>query len=233
MQNIERYSRQLLLPEVGEEGQEKLRQAKVLIIGAGGLGSPIALYLTAAGVGTIGLVEDDVVSESNLNRQLLYTEQDMNQPKATCAGDRLRALNSEIDFHIYGERIVADNAERIISGYDIVIDACDNFATRYLVGDVTAKLSIPYVYGAVGGFEGQVSVFNYGKQSRTYRDLWPDEEMMLSFQPSKGIVGVTAGVAGCVQASEVLKIICGYGEVLAGKLWSIDLRTLQTAILDI
>ena len=231
--NKERYTRQLLLPEIGEVGQQKLREAKVLIIGAGGLGSPIALYLTAAGVGTIGIVEDDVVSESNLNRQLLYTENEMGQSKAACAADRLRALNSEINFKIYAERIVADNAERIISGYDIVVDACDNFATRYLVGDVTAKQSIPYIYGAVGGFEGQVAVFNYGEHPRKYRDLWPDEDMMLSLQVSKAIVGVTAGVAGCVQASEVLKIICGYGDVLAGKLWSIDLRTLQTAILEI
>ena len=231
--NKERYTRQLLLPEIGEEGQEKLRQAKVLIIGIGGLGSPIALYLTAAGVGTIGIVEDDVVSESNLNRQLLYTEEELNQPKAVCAVERLRSLNSEIDFHIYAKRIVAANAEHIISDYDIVVDACDNFATRYLVGDITTKLDIPYVYGAVGGLEGQVAVFNYGEMPRTYRDLWPDEEMMLSLQMSKAIVGVTAGVAGCVQASEVLKIICGYGDVLAGKLWSIDLRTLQTNILEI
>ena len=231
--NKERYSRQLLLPEIGEVGQKKLREAKVLIIGAGGLGSPIALYLTAAGVGTIGLVEDDVVSESNLNRQLLYTEEEMGQSKAACAVERLSALNSDVKFHLYAERIVAANAERIIGDYDIVVDACDNFATRYLVGDVTAKRGTPYVYGAVGGFEGQVAVFNYGEHPRNYRDLWPDEEMMLSLQVSKAIVGVTAGVAGCVQASEVIKIICGFGDVLAGKLWSIDLRTLQTTILEI
>ena len=177
--NKERYSRQLLLPEVGEDGQKKLREAKVLIIGAGGLGSPIALYLTAAGVGNIGIAEDDLVNESNLNRQILYTELDLGQSKTACAADRIRALNTELNVHVFAERVTERNAEYVIRNYDVVIDACDNFATRYLVGDATAKLGIPYVYGAVSGFEGQVSVFNYGEHPRKYRDLWPDEEMKI------------------------------------------------------
>lgn len=233
MSNENRYSRQLILQEIGEAGMQKLHHARVLIIGAGGLGSPVSLYLAAAGVGCIGIVEHDVVSISNLNRQILYTETQMDRPKALCAVEQLRQLNSDIDIVMHDVRIDSSNALQIVSQYDMVVDACDNFATRYLIGDVTAAKGMPYIYGAVGGLDGQVSVFNYGTHPRTYRDLWPDEEMMLQYTPSKAIVGVTAGVIGCIQANEVLKIICGYGEVLASRLWSIDLRTLQTQIVNI
>ena len=212
-----RYNRQIILPEIGEEGQAKLKAAKVLIVGVGGLGSPIALYLAGAGVGTLGLVDDDEVSISNLQRQVLYT-----------------ALNSEITVNSCPGRLSKENAQALISDYDIVVDGCDNFATRYLINDVCAEQGKPYVYGAICGFEGQVSVFNYGKTKKTYRDLYPNEEEMLRMPPPpKGVIGVTPAITGSVEATEVLKIICGFGEVLAGKLWTIDLRTWQSNIFSL
>ena len=231
-----RYDRQMILPEIGEEGQLKLKKAKVLIVGVGGLGSPIALYLAGAGVGCIGLVDDDRVSISNLQRQVLYSENELDKPKAVCAAERLSALNSGISILPYSTRLTEENAGNIIRKYDIVVDGCDNFATRYLINDICIKQGKPYVYGAICGFEGQVSVFNYGEgtQRKTYRDLYPDEEGMLHMPPPpKGVVGVTPAVTGSVEACEVLKIICGFGEVLAGKLWTIDLRTLQSNIFSL
>lgn len=230
MLNKERYNRQIMLPEIGETGQAKLKAAKVLIVGVGGLGSPIALYLAGAGVGTIGLVDDDVVSLSNLQRQIVYTEEEIGDLKSICASMRLAAFNQEIQINACPGRLDRQNARELISQYDIVVDGCDNFATRYLINDICLELDKPYVYGAINGFEGQVSVFNYGEGIRkNYRDLYPDEEEMLSMPaPSKGVIGVTPAITGSVQATEVLKIICGFGEVLAGKLWTIDLRTLQS-----
>lgn len=224
-----RYNRQIILPEIGEEGQNKLKKAKVLIVGVGGLGSPIALYLTGAGVGTIGLVDDDTVSITNLQRQVLYTEKELNKPKVLCAADRLSALNSEICLRPYFTRLTEDNAYDIISDYDIIVDGCDNFATRYLIDDICARQEKPYIYGAICGFEGQVSVFHYGDNKRSYRDLYPNEvEMNQMPPPSKGVMGVTPAIVGSIEACEVLKIICEYGDVLAGELWTIDLRTLQS-----
>lgn len=229
-----RYDRQILLPEIGEEGQEKLKAAKVLIVGVGGLGSPIALYLAGAGVGTIGLVDDDVVSISNLQRQVLYSEEELGDFKAVCAAMRLTALNSEIKINSCPGRLSKENAQELINAYDIIVDGCDNFATRYLINDSCMALGKPYVYGAISGFEGQVSVFNYGDNPKNYRDLYPDEEEMLRLPPpSKGVMGVTPAITGSVQATEVLKIICGFGEVLAGKLWTIDLRTWQSNIFSL
>lgn len=231
---MERYSRQIMLPEIGEEGQARLSAAKVLIVGVGGLGSPIALYLAGAGVGTLGLVDDDVVSLSNLQRQVLYTEEEVGDLKAVCASMRLAALNREIVINTYPTRLTAQNAHELIGQYDIVVDGCDNFATRYVIDDVCAALGKPYVYGAISGFEGQVSVFHYGDVKKSYRDLYPEEEEMLHMPPPfKGVTGVTPAVVGSVEATEVLKIICGFGEVLAGKLWTIDLRTLQSNIFSL
>lgn len=228
-----RYHRQILLDEIGRQGQEKLRRARVLVAGAGGLGSPVLLYLAGAGVGTLGIADDDRVSVSNLHRQVLYTSADEGEPKAAVAARRLRELNGDTLTEVHAERLVAENARRIIGRYDLVVDACDNFATRYLIGDVTAELGIPYVYGAICGFEGQVSVFNYGPRPRTYRDLWPDEQAMLRIEAPKGVVGMTPAVTGSVEASEAMKIICGYGDVLAGKLWTIDLRTMQSLTVEL
>ncbi len=224
-----RYDRQMILPEIGEEGQLKLKKAKVLIVGVGGLGSPIALYLAGAGVGCIGLVDDDRVSISNLQRQVLYSENELDKPKAVCAAERLSALNSEISILPYSTRLTEENAGNIIRKYDIVVDGCDNFATRYLINDICIEQRKPYVYGAICGFEGQVSVFNYGEMKKSYRDLYPNEEEMKRMPPPpKGVIGVTPAVVGSIEATEVLKIICGFGDILAGKLWTIDLRTLQS-----
>ena len=225
---MERYNRQIILSEIGEEGQKRLKEARVLIIGVGGLGSPIALYLAGAGVGHIGLVDDDVVSESNLQRQVLYTEGEVGLPKAIQAQKRLQALNGTLQIDAYPTRLTSDNAASIMADYDIIVDGCDNFATRYLINDVCVRLNKIYVYGAIRAFDGQVSVFNY-RGGKTYRDLFPDEAGMLSMpHPPKGVLGVTPGLVGCVEAGEVLKIICGYGEVLSGKLWHIDLKTMET-----
>ncbi len=233
MQQETRYDRQLILPEIGPEGQQRLRDARVLLVGVGGLGSPIALYLTGAGVGTLGLVDDDVVSVTNLQRQILYTEAETGMCKVECASRRLRALNSEVTVIAHPERFRADNARQILENYDLVVDGCDNFATRYLIQDTATLLSKPYVYGAIRAFEGQVSVFNY-QGGPGYRDLFPDEQEMLEMPPPpKGVMGITPGIIGCVETTEVIKILCGFGEVLSGKLWTIDLRTLQSNIISL
>ena len=226
-----RYDRQTMLPEMGEDGQEKLRKASVLLVGVGGLGSPIALYLTASGIGTLGIMDSDIVSLTNLQRQVLYKESELDLIKVECAHKRLSALNSEVNIQTYPYKLTRENAEEIISKYDLVVDGCDNFPTRYLINDTCVKLGKPYVYGAIFGLQGQVSVFNH-KSGKTYRDLFPDEEEMLTMPPlSKGVMGVTPAVTGSVEASEVIKLICGYGELLDGKLWTIDLRTMESNII--
>ncbi len=231
---MNRYSRQISLPEIGEDGQKKLHEAKVLIVGVGGLGSPIALYLAGAGVGTIGLVDDDTVSVSNLQRQILYTEAEVGQPKVHCAAQRLQALNGDVKVLACPFRLTPENARRLIAEYDIVVDGCDNFATRYLISDSCRALNKPYIYGAIQGFEGQVSVFCYGEQPKTYRDLFPDETETLQMPaPDKSVIGVTPAIVGSVEASETLKLICGYGEVLAGRLWTVDLRSMQSFVLSL
>ena len=215
---MERYNRQLLLPEIGEEGQARLRAARVLIVGVGGLGSPVALYLAGAGI-----------SESNLQRQVLYAEAEVGLSKALQAKKRLEALNSTLQIKAYPTRLTQDNAKEIFADYDIIVDGCDNFATRYVIDDTCALLNKVYVYGAIRAFEGQVSVFLYNKGGKRYRELYPDEEEMLSMpHPPKGVMGVTPGLVGCAEANEVIKIICGYGDILAGKLWQIDLKTMET-----
>ena len=233
--NMERYQRQIALPEIGEEGQALLSQARVLIVGVGGLGSPIALYLAGAGVGCLGLVDDDCVSLSNLQRQILYTEQEVGQPKALCAARRLCQLNSSITIHPYPQRLTAETIDEILCQYDLVVDGCDNFATRFLINDHCAKRGIPYIYGGICGFEGQVSVFpNDGTSHSSYRTLYPDEATTLAMpHPSKAVIGVTPGIVGCVEAAEAIKLICHVGEPLVDRLWTIDLRTMQTYLIDL
>ena len=208
---MERYNRQIILPELGEKGQQWLQQAKVLIVGVGGLGSPVALYLTGAGVGTIGLI---------------------GMPKAIQAKKRLEALNHDVQINAYPTRLTKENADEIIRTYDIIIDGCDNFATRYLINDICVKWGKVYVYGAIRAFEGQVSVFNY-QGGPDYRHFFPDETEMLSMpHPPKGVLGVTPGIIGCAEAAEVLKIIGEYGEVLSGKLWTINVKTMETHLIS-
>lgn len=220
---IKRYNRHIILPEVGMSGQEKLKNAKVFVVGAGGLGSPVLLYLAAAGVGTIGIADDDNVDESNLQRQVLYTSDDVGKPKALHAKKKLLALNPNIEVVSYQERVNRDNILNLISKYDIVVDGSDNFSTRYLVSDACVILKKPLVFGSIFKFEGQVSVFNYN-DGPTYRCLYPDQpgEDEVPNCSQIGVIGVLPGIIGTLQANEVIKIITGIGEVLSGKLLMFD-----------
>jgi adenylyltransferase/sulfurtransferase len=234
MQEKERYIRQLSLPEIGERGQELLKASKVLIIGAGGLGSPVALYLAAAGVGTLGILDYDKVSTSNFNRQILYEENDEGKRKIDAAAEKIKRQNSHVHIEVYPEKITRENYRRaleIVAGYDIVVDACDNMATRYLVSDITEELSIPFVYGAMEGFCGYVSVFNDASSYRRFRNLWPEGGQ--EFPHEIPAMGVTAGVIGCLQANEVIKRICGFGQRLAGKLLTVDLCNMEFHLISI
>ncbi len=229
-----RYDRQLLLPEIGEEGQKKLRQASVLLVGAGGLGSPISLYLCGAGIRRLGIVDDDAVSTTNLHRQVLYSEPLVGKSKAEEAAKRLSALNPEVEIETHAYRLTKENAAGIIARYDIVVDGCDNFATRFLLDDVCAAQRKPYVYGAVCGFCGQASVFHAGNAPHSYRELYPDEAATLAMpHPGKAIVGMTPGIVGSVLASQVVQLVCGFGEPLCGKLWTIDLRDMSTFLIEL
>lgn len=218
-----RYSRHFLLYDVGIEGQKKLLEAKVLIVGVGGLGSPVALYLAAVGIGTIGLVEFDTVDISNLQRQVLYDSTSLDGKKSLIAKEKLLRLNPTINIIAYDVPLDKDNAEEIIGEYDYVVDATDNFYVRYLISDACEKLEKPYVYGSVFEFEGQVSVF-CTKKGFTYRDLFPNEisEIKELGILDKGILGTTPGVIGCIQATEVIKLVLNIGENLIGKLLIYD-----------
>ena len=226
-----RYQRQTLLPEFGEEGQIKLQKARVLIVGVGGLGCPVALYLAGAGVGHIGLADDDVVSIHNLHRQILYNESDIGLPKAECAVRHLHARNSDIEVKAYPVRLTSDNAEQLIAEYDIIVDGCDNHATRYLISDICHRLKKTYVYAAIGAFQGQGARLCHPENAATYRTLFPDEEVMGPVQAEKGVIGTTPAVVGSIAANEVLKLIIGYGETLVNRMWYIDLLTLNTQII--
>jgi molybdopterin/thiamine biosynthesis adenylyltransferase/rhodanese-related sulfurtransferase len=213
------YNRHLILNEIGEKGQLNLKKAKVLVIGAGGLGCPVLLYLTAAGVGTIGIIDNDVVDQSNLQRQVLYSIDDIGFSKAKMAAKRLSRLNLFVNFNAYQEKLTRENAISLFNKYDIIVDGSDNFSTRYLTNDAAVIARKPLVYGAVFKFEGQVSVFNY-QGSGTYRCLYPmppnpEESPNCS---EIGVLGVLPGIIGSLQANETIKIICGIGEVLANKL---------------
>ncbi|MFK5974783.1 MAG: HesA/MoeB/ThiF family protein [Flavobacteriaceae bacterium] len=217
--NTDRYSRQIILKDFGEQGQQKLSNAKVLVVGAGGLGLPILTYLNAMGVGTIGIVDHDVVSVSNLHRQFLYDASDIGKPKVEVSIRRLQAQNPETELIGYTSFLIPANALKIISAYDIVVDATDNFPARYLINDACVILKKPFVYGALHGFEGQVSVFNH-LGGPTYRCLFPkmpkaDEVPNCN---EHGVLGIVPGIVGNLQALETVKVITGIGEVLSGKL---------------
>jgi len=223
-----RYSRHIDLQEVGPAGQRKLFQAKVLVIGAGGLGVPVLLYLTAAGVGRIGIVDFDRVSLDNLQRQVLYREEDLEKNKAVVARELLEARNSQIEVLSYPEPFTVNNAIQLVREYDIVVDCTDNFRTRYLINDTCVKESKPLVYAAIFKFEGQLSVFNY-KNGPTYRCLFPIAprvEEIPNCQDS-GVLGVLPGVMGLYQANEVIKIILGLGKILSGTLFTLNLLSLD------
>ena len=215
-ENIQ-YSRHLLLDQIGEQGQLLLKKAKVLSIGAGGLGCPVLQYLTAAGVGTIGIIDPDTIDQTNLQRQILYTQNDIGTFKSETAAKRLSELNPYVQFNTYTEALTKDNALSIIEDYDIVVDGSDNFQTRYLVNDACVILKKPLVFGSIFKFEGQVSVFNF-KGGPTYRCLFPSppEANAVPNCSEVGVLGVLPGIIGSFQANEVIKIICGLEGVLSG-----------------
>ncbi|MCW3785532.1 HesA/MoeB/ThiF family protein [Plebeiibacterium sediminum] len=216
-ENQERYSRQLLLKEVGVEGQLKLKAAKVLVIGAGGLGCPVLQYLVAAGIGKIGIVDHDVVSISNLQRQILYREDELGVSKAHLAQQKLQYLNSETIIQIYNTFLNKDNVEDIMGEYDVVVGATDNFESRYLIDTYSQNLYIPFVHGSVEGFEGQYSVFNY-KNKISYSDVFPSQPE-LPKDYVIGVMGALPGIIGSMMAMEVIKICCNLKGVAADALY--------------
>ncbi len=238
-QLYERYHRQIILSEFGEEGQQKLLNAKVLVIGAGGLGCPVLQYLAAAGTGTVGIVDDDLVTLNNLQRQVLYSVKDIGSSKAETAARVLNQLNPEIKIIPYNKRLTTENALGLIDEFDIIIDGTDNFSTRYMINDACILLDKPLVYGAISQFEGQTSVFNYSsKQNQekiNYRDIFPNppkEDEVLNCAEA-GVLGVLPGIIGTMMANETIKMITGMGEVLAGQLFTYNALNNQVYILDL
>ncbi len=238
MKDFLRYQRQMLLPEFGQEKQQRLSAAKVLVIGAGGLGCPILLYLAAAGVGTIGIVDGDVVELSNLHRQVLFSESDIGESKALAAATKLQALNKEVHFRTFNEYINPKNAAAIIGSFDLVADGSDNFPTRYLVNDACVLLDKPLVYGSIYRFEGQVAVFNIPdtKGAKTnYRDLFPEspDAAQIPNCAEAGVLGVLPGIIGGFQANEALKILTGLGMPLINQLMTYNSLNNATYIMDL
>ncbi|MBL7941665.1 MAG: molybdopterin-synthase adenylyltransferase MoeB [Flavobacteriales bacterium] len=233
-EELERYSRHLIIPEFNIEGQRKLKQARVLVVGSGGLGSPLLLYLTAAGVGHIGIVDFDVVDESNLQRQVLFGVENKGVPKVEAALARLRSLNPHVQFRTYNEKLTSANALDIVKDYDVVADGTDNFPTRYLVNDACVLLGKVNVYASIYRFEGQASVFNYtgpdGVTGPNYRDLFPTPPPpgLVPSCAEGGVIGVLPGILGSLQALEVIKVITGVGTTLSGRLFLFDASTFET-----
>lgn len=238
-EELARYNRHIIIPDFGIEAQKKLKAAKVLVIGSGGLGSPLLLYLAAAGVGTLGIVDLDVVDDSNLQRQVLFGVQDIGTPKVEAAKIRLKQLNPHIKIKTYNTQFTSKNALEIIKDYDVVADGTDNFPTRYLVNDASVLAGIPNVYASIFQFEGQVSVFNYtdknGTKGPNYRDLYPTppEPGLIPNCAEGGVLGVLPGIIGSLQANEVIKVITGVGEPLSGRFFVFDALTFETRTLKI
>ena len=238
-EELQRYSRHLVLPEFNIRGQRKLKKSKVLVVGAGGLGCPMLLYLTAAGVGTIGIIDFDVVDVSNLQRQVLFTEDDVGKSKAKVAIQKLSRLNPHIKFRLYETKLTSRNAMDILKDYDVVADGTDNFPTRYLVNDACVLLNKTNVHGSIFRFEGQVSVFNFqyedGSTGPQYRDIFPTPPPpgLVPNCAEGGVLGVLPGIIGSFQASEVIKVLTGVGAPLAGKLFVFDALSFETRIMKI
>jgi len=222
-EELKRYNRQIILPEIGLQGQQKLKAAKVLMVGAGGLGCPVLQYLVAAGVGEIGIVDDDLVDNSNLHRQILYSPADIGRPKAVVAAEKLKVFNPYVELTAYQERLTQENAEELIEKYDLIIDGSDNFPTRYLVNDTCVTLNKTLVFGSIFKFEGHVSVFNY-LGGPHYRDIFPEAPANNDVPNCAeiGVLGVLPGLVGLYMANEAIKIICEIGETLSGKLMTVN-----------
>jgi molybdopterin/thiamine biosynthesis adenylyltransferase/rhodanese-related sulfurtransferase len=233
-EQMNRYKRHLLLPEVGVEGQKQLLDAKVLLLGAGGLGSPAALYLAAAGVGTLGIVDMDDVDASNLQRQILHNVDRIGDRKVDSAKKTLTMLNPDVDVVTYDTRLSAENIMDIIAGYDVIVDGADNFPSRYLLNDASVKLGIPVVHGSIFRFEGMVSVF-HPTEGPTYRDMVP-EPPPAELAPScaeAGVLGVLPGIVGSIQALETIKVILGLGDPLIGRILSVDTTEMEFRVFNL
>lgn len=233
-EELARYDRHIIIPEFGIEAQKKLKAAKVLVVGSGGLGSPLLLYLAAAGVGTIGIVDFDVVDDSNLHRQVLFGVENVGKPKVEAAKERLLSLNPHINVIAYNTQLTSQNALDILKEYDLVADGTDNFPTRYLVNDAAVLLGKTNVYASIFRFDGQVAVFNYTDSEKglgpNYRDLYPTPPPpgLVPSCAEGGVLGVLPGIIGSLQALEVIKVITGVGDVLSGKLYTFDALTFQS-----
>ncbi|MBT3209241.1 MAG: molybdopterin-synthase adenylyltransferase MoeB [Bacteroidetes bacterium] len=229
---LQRYNRHIIMPEIGLKGQQKLKNAKVLVVGAGGLGCPVLQYLSAAGIGTIGIVDFDIVSESNLQRQILFDTNDIGKPKVKVAKEKLSAQNPFVKFEIHNTKLSRENVLEIFSNYEIIIDGSDNFPTRYLINDACVILSKPLVFGAIYKFIGQASVFNY-KGGPTYRCLFPEQPETDDVPTCStiGVLGVMPGMIGTIQANEAIKIALDIGKTLSGKLLQIDALNFSTNII--
>src|SRR5438874_1689709 len=224
---VRRYARHLIIPDVGVAGQKRLKNAKVLVVGAGGLGSPALLYLAAAGVGTLGIVDFDVVDESNLQRQVIHGQSDVGKPKAVSAKESIAEINPFVNVVLHNEQLTSANALDVFGGYDLILDGTDNFATRYLVNDAAVLLGKPYVWGSIFRFEGQVSVFwedAPGGKGLNYRDLYPEPPPpgMVPSCAEGGVLGVLCASIGSIMVNEAIKLITGIGEPLLGRLISYD-----------
>jgi molybdopterin/thiamine biosynthesis adenylyltransferase/rhodanese-related sulfurtransferase len=232
-EELRRYNRHIILPEFGLEGQQKLKAARVAVVGAGGLGCPVLMYLAAAGVGTLGIIDGDVIDESNLHRQVLYNQEDVGKSKAATAAQKLKQSNPFCTVVVIQERLSPENALKILADYDIIVDGTDNFSTRYLCNDASVILNKPLVSASIFKFEGQLSVYNY-KGGPSYRCLFPEPpgpgEMPSCSEA--GVVGVLPGVLGTLQANEVIKVITGIGEPLSGKLLMLDLLSLTSSTIS-
>lgn len=238
-EELARYNRHIIIPEFGLAAQQKLKAAKVLVVGSGGLGSPVLLYLAAAGIGTIGIVDFDVVDDSNLQRQVLFGVNEIGKPKVEAAKQRLQALNPHIEFVLYNTQLTSQNALDIIKDYDVVADGTDNFPTRYLVNDACVLLGKPNVYASIFQFEGQVSVFNYkqanGEFGPNYRDLYPTPPPpgLVPSCAEGGVLGVLPGIIGSLQALEVIKVVTGAGQPLAGRFYIFDALSFESRTFNI
>lgn len=236
---LERYSRHLIIPEFNIEGQRKLKEAKVLVVGTGGLGAPLIQYLSAAGVGTIGIVDFDVIDDSNLQRQVLFTSADVGRPKVEVAKERIEAQNPFIQIITYNTQLTSENALEIIRDYDVVADGTDNFPTRYLVNDACVLSDKVNVYASIFRFDGQVSVFNHlhedGTRGPNYRDLFPSPPPpgLVPSCAEGGVLGVLPGIIGSLQANEVIKVITGIGEPLSGRMFIFDALSFETRTLNL
>ena len=232
-QILSRYSRQIMLPEFGIEGQRRLGASGALIVGLGGLGAPVASYLACAGVGRLGLCDADTVDISNLQRQVLYSEEQTGMPKAAAAAARLRAMAPDVCCELWPDGLTPDNAADIIARYDIVVDCCDNYATRYLIDDTCRTLGRPWVYGSIGAFHGQLALMG-GRRGARYRALYPEcEALCARGVAAGGVLGPVPGTIGAMQASEALRWLAGIECALDGVLFSIDLSTFKTCKINL